>query len=474
MVKQFVEDLCENESLSSEFLKLLSGSNTLNDLNEGNLSTEEQQKFIESVVIPFAKQHGYEFSMKDIAAEQSEISDFIRQKQILHSLSDDDLEAISGGANIKKIAGILMATQLIGMSASSVHAFSPQDNDNVDPYSISVSSSSNLSTSAQVGILVGSVLATAGITYGVTKLVSKIKTPSGKCGKSIKWQLENDNTLIISGKGKMNDFFYSDTYKSWNKEAPWEKYKSQIKNVVIEDGVTSIGNRAFCDCKSLESVSLPNSVTEIGYWAFEKCTALKKINIPDSVTNITFFAFSGCDSLTQSVGENLAWKFDGKNTLTISGQGKMSNFLNSFVVGCVTTPWGKYKSQIKNVVIEDGVTSIGNYAFCDYKSLESVSLPNSVTEIGEGVFDGCENLTKINIPNSVAKIGAFAFAGCELSKGLHIPNSVTEIGKLAFSGCYWSWWDTTLQISNKELFEKVKSDRAYFGLNGGPNVVYQP
>lgn len=89
---------------------------------------------------------------------------------------------------------------------------------------------------------------------------------SGTCGPKLKWHLTDDGVLTISGKGKMND--YMNVYPG-NNRAPW--YKSDIKRIIIDDGVTTIGWSAFSDCRSLTSVTIPNSVTEIGYNAFEQC-----------------------------------------------------------------------------------------------------------------------------------------------------------------------------------------------------------
>lgn len=119
MVKQFIKDLCENESLSSEFLKLLSENNIS---NAENLSASEQETFVENTVIPFAKQHGYTFGIDDIIDEYVDIIDFIFKKPTIVKLGDGDLDLISGGTNIKKIAGVLLATQLLGMSAPLVEA----------------------------------------------------------------------------------------------------------------------------------------------------------------------------------------------------------------------------------------------------------------------------------------------------------------------------------------------------------------
>ena len=125
-------------------------------------------------------------------------------------------------------------------------------------------------------------------------------------------------------------------------------------------------------------------------------------------------------------GPNLKWYLTDDGVLTISGKGEMYDFSN-------TAPWGY--SNIERIIIGDGVTTIGKYAFKDRRSLISVTIRNSVTTIGEYAFDGCSSLTYVTIPNSVTTIGAYAFRGCISLNSVTIGNSVATIGELAFEGC---------------------------------------
>ena len=142
----------------------------------------------------------------------------------------------------------------------------------------------------------------------------------------------------------------------------------------------------------------------------------------------TLFAQSG------TCGDNLTWTLSS-GTLTISGTGAMTNYTYSNSSGKPNTPWYSYNSSIKTVIIEDGVASIGNYAFYFCTNLTSVTIPNSVTSIGEYAFYYCSSLTSITIPNSVSSIGNYAFSSCSNLTSITIPNSVTTIGNHAFDGC---------------------------------------
>ena len=127
-------------------------------------------------------------------------------------------------------------------------------------------------------------------------------------------------------------------------------------------------------------------------------------------------------------GPNLKWHLTDDGVLTITGKGKMYDYSDS-------RAWGWGYSDIKRIIIGDGVTTIGEAAFRYCSSLTSVTIPNSVTTIGEAAFRYCSSLTSVTIPNSVTTIGRYTFQRCSSLTSVTIPNSVTTIGYSAFSGC---------------------------------------
>ena len=202
----------------------------------------------------------------------------------------------------------------------------------------------------------------------------------------------------------------------------------EIKDLIIPEGVTSIGSNAFHSYSSLTSVTIPNSVTSIEQEAFWNCASLTSVTIPNSVTSIEQEAFRYCSSLTS---------ITIPNSMTSIGVGVFS--------GC---------SGLTSVTIPNSVTSIGSSAFAYCSGLTSATIPNSVTSIGEGAFANCTGLTSITIPNSVTSIDKWAFSGCKGLASVTIPESVTSIGNSAFSGCIIL---TTVTLNSNTIVSESRS-----------------
>ena len=134
-------------------------------------------------------------------------------------------------------------------------------------------------------------------------------------------------------------------------------------------------------------------------------------------------------------GENLTWTLDDDGTLTISGTGEMKNYVYDSDNDSINSPWWDYREAIKRIIIYDGVTSIGNWAFDGCKSLKNLEMPSSIMTIGKAAFDGCDSLNSLKIPGNVTTIRRGSFSLCMNLKSIKIPDSVTTIGSFAFSLC---------------------------------------
>ena len=262
-------------------------------------------------------------------------------------------------------------------------------------------------------------------------------------GNGVTWELDG-TTLTIGytgeGSGVMPDYA-SET------GMPWNGSKTSITSIVVEEGVTRIGNYAFAGCTASESVSLPNSMEIIGYRAFLS-NGFSSITIPENVIAIGDEAFKGC-SMTSVVwnARNCVKYVTSAGAYTSDFSSASNPFfgspgprttITSFTFGETAEIVPKYvcysMSVLSSVTISDNVTTIGDYAFQNCSTLTAITIPESVETIGGYAFNSCTGITSITIPSSVTSIGTYAFKGSGLTS-ITIPNSVTSLGTYVFQGC---------------------------------------
>lgn len=208
---------------------------------------------------------------------------------------------------------------------------------------------------------------------------------------------------------------------------------TNLKNIVLPDGIDYIGYAAFLGCKSLTHIKIPEGVTNIQISTFGACTKLKSVAFPKSLTTIGPIAFYSCNSLTDIYyngseedwaainidyssqglssndclrnatmhynstgpdgicGDDLAWHIDEYGVLTISGSAQMYDYDASSNL----PPWNHYKGSITGIVLEEGVSSVGDYAFSGCDKLKRVIIPDSMTSIGDYAFSACNSLADV-------------------------------------------------------------------------------
>ena len=295
----------------------------------------------------------------------------------------------------------------------------------------------------------------AGQTETTAEAETLEKLPSiatGECGEKLHWVLTEDGTLTISGEGRMPDY-------STSSVAPWYKKRTKILSVVVEPGVTSIGDYAFYSCLKIDTVSLPDGIKSIGEYAFQDCTKLVDVQIPQGVGSIDCYAFKGCSSLTKVaipagvtyIGESA---FRGCSKLAEAEMPEGVAYLGNYAFeGCSSLTSIEIRKGIKqlnygifancsaleSITLPEGLLSIADYnyygVFGHCTSLTNIIFPESLTRIGNGAFDSCSSLTSVVIPEGVTNIGFAAFEDCSSLISVEIPEGVTVIGERTFNGC---------------------------------------
>ncbi len=182
-----------------------------------------------------------------------------------------------------------------------------------------------------------------------------------------------------------------------------------LNSVTFLGEITSIGNSAFSGCKELTEIEISNGVKRIGAGAFRDCTGLKRVTIPEGVESIGIRAFSGCSALT---------------SITIpEGVTSIGDGIFSLCTG------------LTEVKIYEGITSIGDEAFYGCSSLTSITIPHSVTNIVSFSFAECTSLTNVTLLDGVKSIGNLVFEGCIGLTSITIPETVTRLGEGVFRLC---------------------------------------
>ena len=251
-------------------------------------------------------------------------------------------------------------------------------------------------------------------------------------GDSVFWDIKN-GVLMIYGSGEM--------YSYTSSTVPWRSYKDKIKEISIDEDITSIGDYAFYGLNITE-VEIPEGVRKIGTYAFANCTSLSEVVIRKGVNIIDTNAFANCKSLKKvyyfspqndwgliniRTGNNdllnaelfvngngkVTWEFDSETgTLTFSGNGVISDYYIDSEDHFLKQPWDDIEKDIKHLVFNEGITSIGEYAFAHCSSLETITM-SSVETIEHHAFYDCPVLKKLTTSNSLKTISREVFRDCE-------------------------------------------------------------
>ena len=207
---------------------------------------------------------------------------------------------------------------------------------------------------------------------------------------------------------------------------------SALSTIYFSNGLTAIGSYAFQNCTALTGLSLPNGLLSIGSYAFYGCTGFTNIKLPDSVATINSYAFMNCSNL-ESINFPASWSSAGGSIF--NGCTKLTSM--AVPEGVVTIPNSAFENAncLKSITLPSTLNKIGSYAFENCKVLDTINFPDGLTAIGSYAFQNCTALTGLSLPNGLLSIGSYAFYGCTGFTNIKLPDSVATINSYAFMNC---------------------------------------
>ncbi|MBR6513579.1 MAG: leucine-rich repeat domain-containing protein [Clostridia bacterium] len=274
---------------------------------------------------------------------------------------------------------------------------------------------------------------------GFTSSAATVKYSGTNGGPDVHWTIDTDGLLYLYGSGDTYDF-EAPAY------APWHTYRSEIKSILVQHGVTGVGKNCFVSLNQVTAVTLSYTVARIGESAFNSCTALPSIGLPPSVTYIGDGAFMYCQSLTSFtvpdsvtyIGNQVFARCD--NLQTIHTSAANPNYICEYGVlynknktELIVCPAG---TTLTSYSVPASCTAIASNAFYGCKNLQSVTLPVGITAIPDSAFSFCTSLKELNCAGEISYIGSAAFSNCQGLETFNIPASVTKISDFAFNHCY--------------------------------------
>lgn len=281
------------------------------------------------------------------------------------------------------------------------------------------------------------LIAVLAIVMGAATVQAQNPT-SGTAGP-LTWKYDTGTkTLTVSGKGDMPNY-------DWEHPAPWQDHSQEMLILVVEEGITGIGDNAFRDAGNLISVTLPKTATRIGNNAFTSCWSLPMVTIPAGVTRIGNYAFAGCHNLAlgtlpaglQEIG-NGAFNQCEKLSSVVIPAGVISIGFGAFA-GCSSLPTITVADGNTKYVAVDGVLFYKDKTvLLQYpagRAGTSYVIPKEVIGIAPASFNDADNLTAVTLPAGVIIIGEWAFANCSKLTSITIPAATESIREKAFTFC---------------------------------------
>ncbi|MGN1443797.1 MAG: leucine-rich repeat domain-containing protein, partial [Acutalibacteraceae bacterium] len=299
---------------------------------------------------------------------------------------------------------------------------------------------------------------------------------SGNCGQdsdNVKFALYSDGTLVFSGKGRIKGYYEGEFETYGKRTCPYASYQwhetddefdvgdgyytgdEAVKKVIINSGITSVGNYAFYDFEALTEVVMADTVTDIGYYTFGDCKTLKSVNFPKNLVNIGDGAFNGCTSLNNIVLPDTVKAVSSSSFSDTAFYNNKSNRKNGLLYSGQVLLAADESTVTGNVTIPSGIKVLAEGCFSDCRKLTGIVIPDGITVIPIDTFSGCTKLKSVKFPKTLVEIQDGVFSGCSSLSTISIPDSVRTIGEgILFDTAYYNNsknWTNGLLYCGKSL-----------------------
>lgn len=288
------------------------------------------------------------------------------------------------------------------------------------------------------------------------KASAKTVASSGWCGPNVTYSYDSvTKELVISGEGPITDF--------WNTSSPFSN--SDIKTVIVEEGITHIGNYTFYQCNELIDVVISDSVISVGDIAFSDCSNLSSVILGAGISYLGSDSFRDCPNFKNITVNSTDFAYGEYNVPFYNSPIETINLSVPTLSECL---WLK---SVKTINFLDGVETIPDSAFSGMTSLSKVTIADSVTSIGTKAFYGCISLSSVTIPSSVKTIGESAFENCTELDSVVLPEGIEIIEDKAF---YNASFLSTINLPKSIIFigEDILGKTAWYNYRGKGIIIF--
>lgn len=272
-----------------------------------------------------------------------------------------------------------------------------------------------------------------------------------KYSKDLAYTSNGDGTCYVSGVGRCKDsnILIPPISPDGDAVTAIGRYAfsgSNLQSIEMPESITVIGEGAFSNCQRLDAIKIPDGVTEIAPYTFDGCAKID-VEMPSTLTKIGAKAFRNCDieelvipECLMEIGEDAFYDCYASKVYVDSLETWVSIIFANASSNPLDWSYENYNFYVNNqaiggdIVIPDGVTRIGDYAFIGDTNITTIKIPDSVTYIGDYAFYYCTGIKSVELSDSLTYIGNYAFSYCWFTN-ISIPDSVTTIGDSAFSYC---------------------------------------